>query len=357
MQKEDKQFIYYWYKEFGWKSNPFEKRLLEPINNFISGYEKERRKLNYFVIDKLPVVIINGKEGYGKTTLLLWLKEELNKYKGVVIVDYISKEINFIKFINTLLDPILTFKEKLAGFGSKITTKSLGLIKDNNLLSIYNAIYFKKVELDLNKMGDLLSSRLKGRPLVLIVDDFNSLDEKLISLLKILLESDINIQIAIASEQQVEKVSKKEHIKINLDGLNLDECKDMLSKRIIASGGNGLNPFTQDIISVLYKKSKGCPLTFLELCREKAVNLALNNLNIKKGDKITQQKQENISPIQQEAKKQETSQIDGEKKNYEIKVMNPKPENSYNIIVEGDKKKEKTPKKLERKKIEAKRIK
>lgn len=366
MQKEEKQFIYYWYKEFGWKLDPFECRLLEPASRFIVGYEKERRKLNYFVIDKLPLVVINGKEGYGKTTLLLWLKEELSKYKGVVIVDYVSREIDFVKFIRTLLEPILTIKEKFAGIGSKLTSKSLSLIEDKNLVSIYEAIYFKKVELDLNKIRDLLASRLKGRPLVLIVDDFTSLDEKLILLLKILLESNINVQIAIGSEESVEKISKKEHIKLELQGLSLSECKEMITRRISYAGGYGTSPFTDEIFDNLYKKAKGSPLVFLDLCREKAVNLALNNLNMRKEEKLIEQKQtaQTVQATQSpttEIKKEQSKpigpEVTGGKKSYEIKVVNPKSSKGYNIISKEAKKKTAEPKKLEKKGMEPKRIK
>ncbi len=365
MGKEDKQFIYYWYKEFGWKNNPFEHRFLEPVSKFIVGYEKERRKLNYFVIDKLPLVIITGKEGYGKTTLLLWLKEELNHYKGVVIVDYISKEINFVKFIKTLLEPVLTIKEKFAGFSSRISSKSLQLIEDKNLLSIFEALIFRKTELDLNKVKEFLSSRLKDRPLVLIVDDFNSLDEKLIVMLKILLESDINIQVAIASDEEVGKISKKEQIRLQLEGLSFDECKEMLARRISYAEGNGVIPFNDEIINNLYKKCKNGPLEFLELCREKAVNLALDNLNKKKAEnKVVEQKQQQqtMQVKVEETKQQAPAKASapepvGDKKNYEIKVLNPEHSKKYNIISQEGKKKSNKVEKVYKKGSEPKRIK
>lgn len=357
MKKEDKQFIYYWYKEFGWKNNPFEKRFMEPINKFIVGYEKERRKLNYFVIDKLPLVIINGKQGYGKTTLLLWLKEELNKYRGVIIVDYVSKEIDFARFIKTLLEPFLTVKEKLVGFGSRIISKSLDLIDDKNLRSIFEALYFRKTELDLNKVKEFLSTRLKGKPLVLIVDDFNSLDEKLILLLKVLLDSEINVQVAIATNEDLGKFSKKEAMRQTLEGLSETECVEMVNRRIMSAGESDATPFSKEILSSLYKKARGSPLTFLDLCKEKAVSLALNNLNLRKEDsnlkeKTTEEKKVSVDT----AKKDKGETVVAQDKSYEIKVVNPQPTKMYNIKVVQQGTDRTKPKKVKKDKIKPNRV-
>ncbi len=353
MEKEDKQFIYYWYKEFGWKSNPFENRFLEPISKFIVGYEKERRKLNYFVIDKLPLVIINGKRGYGKTTLLLWLKEELNKYKGVVIVDYVSKEINFAKFIKILLEPFLTAKEKIAIFSSKVIDKSLDLIDDKNLRFILESLYFRKTELDLNRVKEFLSVRLKGRPLVLIVDDFNSLDEKLILLLKVLLESEINVQVAIASGEDVEKFSKKESMKIIIDGLSEAECIEMINRRIINVSNSDVTPFSKEILNSLNKKAKGSPLAFLDLCKEKAVAMALNNLNLRKEDSNLKENttDEKKAPAADTKNKENNETIIAQDKAYEIKVVNTQPTKMYNIKVVQQATDRTKPKKVKKDKI------
>lgn len=357
MKKEDKQFIYYWYKEFGWKFNPFGERFLEPINKFIVGYEKERRKLNYFVIDKLPLVIINGKEGYGKTTLLLWLKEELNKYKNVVIVDYVSKEIDFAKFIKILLEPFLTIKERLAGFGSKIIDKSLDLIDDKNLHSIFEALYFRKTELDLNKIKEFLSLRLKGKPLVLIVDDFNSLDEKLILLLKVLLESEINVQVAIASAEDIGKFSKKEAIRMTIEGLAEAECVEMVNRRIMNVGDSNLTPFDKETLKSLYKKSRGNPFVFLDLCKEKAVSLALNNLNLKREETNVKERVVEEKKTSVDTKTKENSEpVVSKDKTYEIKVVNPQPTKMYNIkVVQQDTDRTK-PKKVKKEKVKPNRV-
>lgn len=356
MKKEDKQFVYYWYREFDWKSNPFERKFIEPISKFIAGYEKERRKLNYFVIDKLPLAIISGKDGLGKSTLLLWLKEELGKYKEVVIVDYINKDVDFIKFLKILLEPFLTVKEKLAGFGSKVSSKSLDLIKDKNLFSIYEALYFRRGELDLGKIRDFVHSRLNGKPLVLLVDDYDSLDEKLTSLFKVLLESEIEVQVAIATKENIERLGKKNAVKIPLSGLSFNECKDMAGKRILSVGGNGLSPFDNNLLSVLYKKCSSSPFVFLELCKDKAVGLALVNLGVKKEEKVVEEKKEEVKQPAGEVVSEKKEEVNVHDKAYEIKVVNPQPTKMYNIKVVQQGTDRTKAKKLKKDKVKTNRV-
>ena len=46
----EKQFIYFWYKELGWKNDPFAVKHPEPVQEYISGYENEKKKINYAII-------------------------------------------------------------------------------------------------------------------------------------------------------------------------------------------------------------------------------------------------------------------------------------------------------------------
>lgn len=357
MKKGEKQFIYYWHREFGWDKNPFEKKFLFPVEKFIAGYEKERKKLNYFVIDKLPLAFITGNEGYGKSTLLLWLKEELGKYHGVVIVDYVNKEIKFSSFIKILLDPFLKFKERIAGFGSRISIKSLKLIKDRNLASIYEAVYFRRSVLDPNNVRDFLKARLNGRPLVLLADDFDVADTNLAEILRVLLESDLDLQIAVAGEEVPGKLSKKNAIRVSLGGLSYDECKEMLARRILSVGGDGLTPFNSDILKVLYKKSRGSPRVFLELCREKAVNLALSNLNLKREAETVAGKKAEVPAKGGEPALSKPGSQEGTQKErpYEIKVLQRQEEPVFTAI--NQKKTEYSPKKIKKDNTKPTRVK
>ena len=352
MKKGEKQFIYYWHREFGWEKNPFEKKFLFPVEKFVAGYEKERKKLNYFVIDKLPLAVITGREGTGKSMLLLWLKEELNRFHGVVIVDYANKDVKFSDFIKILLGPFLKFSEKIAKFGSKVSIKSLKLIKDKNLVSIYESIYFRRSALDLNNVKEFLKTRLKGRPLVLLVDDFDSADTNLVELIRVLLESDIDLQVAVAGEQGSGKLSKKNAIKVSIDGLSYDECKEMMSRRILSVGGDGLSPFDSEILKILYKKSGGNPKGFLELCREKAVSLALSNLNLKREIELkpeTKQQETNKNAIDETLFNKPASKEETQKnRSYEIKVVQRQEEPVFTVINQN--KSAYTPKKVEKEK-------
>ena len=89
--KKQKQFTLKWFKELGWWDNPFVTKVLMPPERFIAGYDKERQKLNYFVIEGLPLGFVKGEKGTGKTTLLLWLWHVMQKVKEKRAVFYTEK--------------------------------------------------------------------------------------------------------------------------------------------------------------------------------------------------------------------------------------------------------------------------
>src|SRR3989344_2578371 len=132
MEKK-KQFVIDWYKEFNFRDDPFKPEILDPIEDYVVNYENERRKLNYFIIEKLPICLIEGPNGCGKTTLLHWLAYEISKDKGRIITILINENTNYDKLILQIITPHLSFKEKLL---LKTPSKFLKFIKDRELSNI-----------------------------------------------------------------------------------------------------------------------------------------------------------------------------------------------------------------------------
>ncbi len=337
VKQENKQFVFDWYKELNWKSNPFEYRYLFPISEYITGYNKERKKLNLFIIENSSIGLIKGNEGYGKTTLILWLKHELMRYKDRIIVDYVDKNINLVELVKLLIKPLLKTKEN-AVIKSNILhlEKGASLIADIHLRLIYESVYLKKKDLDFESIKDFLYRRLENRHLILLIDDVDELPEQSKRFVDMLVNNHLNLQMILSSSSNLEMLNKrKDLIKIELEGLSFDEAKEMLSKRIEGVGGNGLEPFTEEHLKAIYQKNNKSPLSFLSLCKDKAIKLALNKINgLKEAGTMAALKQN----VESNSEEKEES-VQNEKKSYEIKVMNHQTNSNYEIkmVNPGDK--------------------
>ena len=333
-ENQNRQFVYYWYKELGWSSNPFEYRYLFPISNYISGYVKERKKINYFIIEKDPICLIRGNDGFGKTTLILWLKQELMQYKDRVMIDYINKHIDFVDFIKMLVKPLLKGKEKLVINSNFFHIgKASSLIKDKHLRVIYESLYLRKKDLDFNSLKEFLNSRIKDKHLILLVDDVDELSEQNVKLIQMLVNNDLNLQLVLTSKKDLEILSKKNNIlKIELDGLNIEDCEDMVKKRIEAVNGKEYEPLTNEQLKTLYQKCNKSPLLFLNLCKDKIIRITVNMISEGKKFEISEKTVSEIS-----TKKKIIDNVEKvnntQDKTYEIKVLNNNSNNNYEIKV------------------------
>ena len=100
IKKEGKKsFILDWESELGYSENPFKIKILSPVTNYIAGYEKEKNRINLFIINNEKFGIISGQYGAGKTILLKWLYEQLQKYKEKVIVLFLNGKVLSQEFI------------------------------------------------------------------------------------------------------------------------------------------------------------------------------------------------------------------------------------------------------------------
>lgn len=69
-----------WYKNYGWKSNPFNVR----ADSKIFGLDKERELLMNYVLGG-NVCFITGPTGAGKTSLLKWLQSNIKGHKIIYL--------------------------------------------------------------------------------------------------------------------------------------------------------------------------------------------------------------------------------------------------------------------------------
>jgi len=348
----EKQFIYFWYKELGWKNDPFAVKHPEPVQEYISGYENEKKKINYAIIEKTPIILITGKEGSGKTTIALWLRDELKRYKHLVAVDYINRNVSFTNFLKNLIEPFMNIREKLALKGTSLSGKAEGLIKDEDFKQIFEAVYLHKNQLDPNTIERYIANRLKKKQLIILIDDFNKADENYLKLIEILTANNIEgLQLIISSSTAIpESINKNKTLKIELNGLKLEESKNMLIKRLNNAGVKSLEQFDDYDLTNIHKKSEGNPLKFLELIREKSIDIALSKTKQLKNNNPNK---ETKTIVDLDLSKEETEK---ESKPYEIKVISSAEERQYNIQPTIKKREEVKPKRIEKEERQVKRI-
>jgi len=281
--EENRQFVLDWYKELSWHNNPFTPKILEPVEEFISGYNDERQKLNLFVIEKHQFGIIAGEPGTGKTMLLKWLCYELKKYKDRIITNIINGTKSERTFLKELVHPLLGWHEKF-------------LFKPHKKLNIDNISDFIKKKLGYSKSY------------VVMIDNAQDLSKQNVFILKQMSELKIPIQIIICGEKKAIDASDcslfkfKDDLKINLKGIDEDSALQMLKYRIERFGGKETEPFDGFIFNKMYKKCENNPLKLLELSYKEAVNISLKRVQEKdkKDDSVFEQKE---APKKEEAKK------------------------------------------------------
>jgi type II secretory pathway predicted ATPase ExeA/ribosomal protein L29 len=253
-------FVLEWDKALGFKEDPFADKIFTPISDFLVDRADEKEKLNWFFIKNYFFGSIVGEHGVGKTMLLKWLEDRLTRYNRIYSV-YINATV-FREQINIpqqMLMPLLSFFEK----------------------------NFSKPHATLSSMDYLgfLKKKLGSKAIVLLIDNAHNLTDKNLELIKSLREEGLHLQIIITSTPQdyeKSRLTELEHdeLKINLGRLTFEESVDMIRKRVIAFGGKGISPFTEENLKELYEKADKNPRQFLHLCRDEAIKILIHKKDV-----------------------------------------------------------------------------
>lgn len=367
-----KQLIIDWYKQFGWKDNPFKPEILRPIEEFVVGFERERQKINYSIINRQKYGTIAGIEGIGKSTLLEWLCFELNKFKNKFVVLHIEGRKR----------PATDIKKSL--MSSLSTRQSQSLVK-----SVFGRFMKKKQALPATTAvpeHDMLMRKgimdmLKQRTLVLLIDDAIYLPQENIKFIKELLSLNIPYQIIITclpdhAEKFSALIGQKDQLGLRIRKPLFEDFKEMVKLRIERVSGKGIEPFKNFMLEKIHEKYNSL-VDMLETCRHIAMKLSIAMMSNKnlvpsmaEEDEIGEKVAEKLKELEKEAKKPEQQKQPEQKqpkepgkkapyvikveegrkaKPYEIKVMGKKDDKGYKIV-EIDESKEKKPVRVEKKK-------
>ena len=163
------EFVVDWVKGLKFKADPFEN--VKNPERYISGYEKEKQKINLFILEKYKFGTISGDPGFGKTVMLNWIDAKLDRHRNKIKVAYInSAELSTERdLIEALVDPLLNVVDKV-----------------------------KKVQqkLRLEELGKFLHAKLRGgKHMLILIDDVGKIPKRYISLFKYFFNKKINIQV------------------------------------------------------------------------------------------------------------------------------------------------------------------
>lgn len=244
-----------WYKEYGWKINPFNIKPSPDIVNF----ESEKQKLIDY-ISSGDVCFLIGKPGSGKTSLLKWIENNLKKHFVIYLnMETIDKNFSIKKFLYE---------------NTRFSRRLLGLEFPKNT--------------------------------VLLLDESAKINEEFRYALK--LHFDENHIKSIIFSQSGEEADIPEGFRNRVGNrlVKLDKLKEEAAFALIKKRCGKICPFTEGAITFIAEKSSYLPRKILENCeticinmkgkKEITINDIQHTLRIKSEDQI---KSEALSPMEE----------------------------------------------------------
>ncbi len=321
-----------WKKRLGYRRDPFENTIFKPVTNFTVGTDTLQERLSLFLIREERFGSIAGEDGTGKTTLLRWMQEELAK-KREFKPHYL--DCKFVKNRSELMKALVPMTR-------------LGIAEKLSRLG------FSKKKISEEEQEKDLIQRLKIKRHLLLLDNAGALKENAVQLLGQILEETKTYIIIVDEKKRLSSFSNfNDKLKLNTPKYTYEDLSTLLTKRIEeVAEVEGTYPFQQADITQLAKKAENNPEKFLNLAKEKAIELSLKAEPAPKKSKKTSvqvQKKRKIGFLNIEiqrgktVKKEPLPQIENEELNNAIKedleelkkdLLPPSPEKEEEIVID-----------------------
>lgn len=237
-------------KYFGFKESPF---AIAPDPRYLYMTPQHREALAHLVYglnSEGGCILLTGEVGTGKTTICRCLLEQIPSQANVALV--LNPKVNEIELLETICDEL------------KISYPS----GENNSLKIYtDRIY-----------TFLIERNRKNEKTVLIIDEAQNLDSKVLEQLRLLTNLETNqrklLQIIILGQPELldilartemRQLAQRITARFHLQPLTRQEMKAYISHRLAVAGQN-IQLFPDNSIKLLFKLSKGVPRLINILC-------------------------------------------------------------------------------------------
>ncbi|MEM5792860.1 MAG: AAA family ATPase [Candidatus Aenigmatarchaeota archaeon] len=261
------------------------------------------------------MAILLGHTGSGKTTLMNWLNDKINKDQNFISY-YIPKP------PKTNEDLVLLFKT----------------IFRYNLI---DSIMFG--ELNIQNLQKFLIKRTIKKKTVILFDESHEASLEVLEWLRTLNDMVPNLIIVFAALPSFEKKVEAElptlwmrfTTKIYLESLNKIETESLIRKRIEDAGGNGFKPFTEEAIRRIFEISGGFPREIIKIC-DRLINEAaqrnITSINLDFVNEYFSSKQN----VPEAVKRHEIKKIIlPDKQKIILEILNKTPDITPNQIVDS----------------------
>ncbi len=227
-------------RNFNWSSNPFTFQITPSI--FV-GYTKELNEIVTGLQSGNKFSLLLGPTGSGKTTMLKFLEQKFQEAKII----YISKPPKDAK------DWVTVFE--------RITKRRFAIWKKN--INLYN-------------LNEHVKKALKGKKLLLFVDECHEASLESLEWLRSLTDHVDSLSVVLAGlpvfesamKSNLETFMRRVGTKIELGNLSRSETRELIKRRIEFSGGNDIRPFSHNIIDYVYDRTGGFPREVIRVCNE-----------------------------------------------------------------------------------------
>jgi hypothetical protein len=306
-------FVLDWQKKLGYSGDPFVERPVGSVADYFVDREPEREKLNLFIIKQLRFGIIQGAKGNGKSTLLAWLKAELEQHHQVRVLLFDDPK--------TLAGPRL-FPQQLL----------------DTQLNLLERVTKQHEKLKPEEQEQLLAKKLGAGRALILVDNANELATENQRLLQRLQQRCTGLQVILALERVLKEYEAfgEDSLGIALEELPENVLFTLIVRRIALVSPHGVYPFDEPDLKKLVASAKRSSVKLLSLCQDRAIQLSL-----KAGPPPQETKRPEEAKKQEETKKQESPKREESKK-----------EERKAATKEDTKAGEKTEEKREEKKVE-----
>jgi general secretion pathway protein A len=235
---------------FGFKEAPF---AIAPDPRYLYMTSQHREALAHLVYglnSEGGCILLTGEVGTGKTTICRCLLEQIPSQAKVALV--LNPKVNEIELLETICDEL---------------NISYPTDTDNSLKTYTDRIY-----------NYLIESNRRNEKTVLIIDEAQNLDSKVLEQLRLLTNLETNqrklLQIIILGQPELldilartemRQLAQRITARFHLKPLTKPEMKAYISHRLAVAGQN-IQLFPESSIKLLFKMSKGIPRLINILC-------------------------------------------------------------------------------------------
>jgi type II secretory pathway predicted ATPase ExeA len=248
-----------WQKKLGFRKDPFDTGIPQPVARHIVGMEELQERMNLFLIKDERFGTVRGGKGMGKTMFLRWAEHELAPQK-THLQHYIdaSKSDSRESIVSQLLKERLTFIERFR----KKPLKASAEEKERTLLE-------RLAHEDRN---------------VLLVDNAGSLGEEELGLIMMIIERTPTHAIFADTRERLAKMKlPQDRLQLELPTYTREQLIEILQRRIESAGGRGTYPFSEQDLASLTKRMPS-PADLFVHARERAIELSLKAAPAPKSD-------------------------------------------------------------------------